>query len=238
MGFLLTYLSISSMSHAQEKKVFYFYFQNVFGSGVTLNKVEQIFGDFSSAIHTTSQFSSGTTIKEISESIENDTIDLLLWGYSDRLNEFMTSKGFQQLLISPLDVHVYQFGQDPTPKDQVIRIGLLADSAAYYTAKHYYKTQQQKVEFITFTDYFTLIQSCFRQEIDQVIAVNTFSISQPGSIKPKFRRIASLPPIASLSIWVKTQDESIRNIIFDYFQTKEAIMSEVVGTGKILRVSK
>lgn len=235
---LLVLLSGAHISYGQKDESFYFYFQGIFTKTVTLNTVNQLFGDFSKISDSSVTFSSGTTLKHISNAIEKDHLHLLLWGYSDPLNDLMTSKGYEHFAFNPLKINIYQYVDGPAKHSKPPRIAVLADSTAHFTAKHYFQAQNKDVEFVIFNDYFDLIQASFRKEVDQIIAVHTFSIAQPGSVQKRFNIVETLPSLARVSVWLKADIGTDRkDKIYQYLKSKEELMSSLVGTTEFTRPS-
>lgn len=231
-------LSAANFSNGQKNESFYFYFQGIFTESVTLNTVNQLFGDFSKVADSSVTFSSGTTLKHISQAIDEGHLHLLLWGYSDPLNDYMMAKGYEHFVYNPLKINIYQYVGGPATLTKPPRVAVLADSTAHFTAKHYFQAQNREVEFVIFNDYFDLIQASFRKEIDQIIAVHTFSIAQPGSVQKRFKIIETLPSLARVSVWLKADiGTDKKSKIYQYLKSKEELMSSLVGTTEFTRPS-
>lgn len=216
---------------AEKPKNFGFFFQGIYSDQVTLNRVKSIFQDFSETIKQPINFYGGPTIEDIKDAVTNNPFDLLIWGYSNEIDQYMINNDYQQLVSSPLQINMYQFNNTETIKDSERTIAILKNSTALYSAKHYYSKLNKNVEIITYDDYFLIVEACFRKEVNTIISAKPFFTLQPRSIKEKLSLIKTLPDHAKLSIWVKSDMlNSRKNIIVKYFIDRQDVFSQSFGS--------
>ena len=216
---------------AEKPRDFGFFFQGIFSDQVTLNSVKTIFEDFTLSINQPVRFYGGPTIDDIKLAVTNKPFDLLIWGYSDEINQFMQENGYQHLVSSPLQINMYQFNNTGMIKESDRKIGILKNSTALYSAKHYYAEINKDVNILTYDDYFLIVEACFRKEVNTVISAKPFFTLQPRTIKEKLTRIQTLPDHARLSIWVKSDMlNSRKNIIVKYFIDRQDVFSQLFGS--------
>ncbi|GAA6134707.1 hypothetical protein NBRC116188_14960 [Oceaniserpentilla sp. 4NH20-0058] len=228
-------ISISSSSNAVPDN-FFFVFQSIYKSKVTSNKVNNYFGDFENIVNQPVTFSSNSDFDDIKSTIEHNKIDLLLWGYSKKIDKYLNIKGFHTVAISPITVNIYKYGNHPSADNNQLEIAVLKDSAAHYSAKKYFKDSQIPVKFIFFNNYFDLLKSCFKKEVDLVAAAPSFLIPQPDSVQALFKVHQKLPVFAKVAVWVKESNHKSKSeLIFNYFESKELILSNIIGTEKFNR---
>lgn len=222
---------------AEKSRGFGFFFQGIFSDQVTLNSVKTIFEDFTLSINQPVRFYGGPTIDDIKLAVSNKPFDLLIWGYSDEINQFMQENGYQHLVSSPLQINMYQFNNTGMIKESDQRIGTLKNSTALYSAKHYYSEIKKDVNILTYDDYFLIVEACFRKDVNTIISAKPFISLQPKSIKSKFTFIKTLPDHAKLSIWVPvSMKESQKNSIVKYFIDHQESFSAIFGSDKFHRV--
>jgi hypothetical protein len=225
-------------SWAQEMPLFDFFFQGIYSDKVTLNRVQQVFHDFSATINQPIHFNSGPSIEHIKTAITKQSPDLIMWGYSDELNDVLINNDYRQLVSSPLDINMYRYEDAGQKSDDTLRIAVLRDSTAQYSAESYYKEQNKSVDFIPFDDFFMIIQACLRKEIDVVIAAKTFLTPQPNTIQKRFAFVMTLPDHAKVSVWVKSNlNKKRQELIAQYFISHQAIYKHVfdaIGFQKVL----
>ena len=224
-------------SWADNQNTFCFFFQGIYSDQVTLNRVKSIFQDFSETIKQPVNFYGGPTIEDIKDAVTNTPFDLLIWGYSDEINQFMQENGYQHLVSSPLQINMYQFNNTGIIKESDRKIGILKNSTALYSAKHYYSEIKNDVDILTYDDYFLIVEACFRKDVNTIISAKPFISLQPKSIKSKFTFIKTLPYYAKLSIWVPiSMKESQKNSIVKYFIDHKESFSAIFGSDKFHRV--
>ena len=220
-----------SNAWADNPKSFGFFFQGIYSDQVTLNRVKDIFQDFSGTIKQPVNFYGGPTIDDIKDAVTNNPFDLLIWGFSDEIDQYMLNNDYQQLVSSPLQINMYQFNNTETIKDSDRKIAILKNSTALYSAKNYYSNMSKEVEILTYDDYFLIVEACFRKEVNTVISAKPFFTLQPRTIKEKLTLIQTLPDHARLSIWVKSgMLNSRKNIIVKYFIDRQDVFSELFGS--------
>ena len=222
---------------ADNQNKFGFFFQGIYSDQVTLNRVKSIFQDFSETITQPVNFYGGPTIDDIKNAVTNNPFDLLIWGYSDEINQYLLSNQYQQLVSSPIQINMYQFDNPGMINDSERIIATLKNSTALYSAKHYYSNLNKDVEIITYDDYFLVIEACFRKEVNTVISAKPFFTLQPSTIKEKLSFIKTLPDHARLSIWVKSDiPDARKNIIAKYFIDRQDTFSQLFGSAHFTKL--
>ncbi|MGR6871680.1 hypothetical protein ACU6U9_23610 [Pseudomonas sp. HK3] len=231
---LFTAVVLTSLSSwANDSQDFSFFFQGIFSDKVTLERVKTIFHDFSSNINQPVNFSGGPTIEDIEQAIDDNPFDLLLWGYSDEVNRHLVRHGYKQLVSSLLTINMYQFNDNPIPKNSPNKIAVLRHSAAHYSVKHFFSEQSDTMNISTFDNYFLIVEACFRKEINTVIGAKPFLTLQPGAVKKRFSFVKSLPEHARIAIWVKSDMSNIlKENITQYFIDREVKFSQIFGSKK------
>lgn len=216
-------------SWAQESTPFHFFFQGVYSDKVTLNRVQKLFHDFSSSVKHPIHYNSGPSIDHIEEAIEQEKLDLLIWGYSENLNRIMKRKGFTLVTSSYIAVNIYQYIASSPQPGKPLRVATLNDSGALYSAKMYFANQD--VVFTSYDNFFSIIEACFRREIDMVIAAKIFIDPQPDTIKKRFTFIKTLPKHTKIAVWLKSNSTKTQsNVIAQYFIQKQDKLNKVLGT--------
>jgi hypothetical protein len=224
---------LNASAWANESDGFDFFFQGVYKDKVTLNRVQQLFHDFSSHINQPVHFNSRNNLEQLEQAIETHTPDLVMWGYSDELSDLLHSEEYRMLLSSPVDIKLYQYSHASKKATTPLQVAVLADSTALYSAQHFYQDKRASVELVIFNDYFSIVQACMRKEVDVVISAKPFLAMQPDTIAQRFKVIQTLPEHAKFSIWVKSNMHSDQqNTISEYFIKREPILNEALDTQK------
>lgn len=229
----LIFMLLNAPAWADESETLHFFFQGVYKDKVTLNRVQQLFHDFSSHINLPVQFNSQANLDQLEQAVAAPPADLIMWGYSDNLSDLLHNEGYRQLLSSPVDIKIYQYSHSGKKATTPLKVAVLADSTALYSAQHFYEGKRASVELMIFNDYFSIVQACMRKEVDVVISAKPFLAMQPDTIAQRFNVIQTLPEHAKFSIWVKSNMHSDQlNTISDYIIKREPILNEVLDTQK------
>lgn len=229
LALLLGVISIASM--AKPTPPFYFFIQGIYSSTVTINRASQLFGELTQPLAQPITFKTGPTIDKIEAAINKQELDVLFWGYSDKLNGFMKRNGYEHILSSYLPMYLYQFDNGPETMSDTPKIGVLVDSTALYSAELFYAKHNIKPEIIEFDNYFLMMQACFRKELDFILAARTFIIPQPETIQKKFTEVQRLPSQARASFWIKSSSShSVKNAFVQYINEKQAVLADTFGT--------
>lgn len=235
-SFVLLFAALSSQ--ATDSRDFEFFFQGIYSDEVTLSRAKAIFHDFPASIDQSVHFNGGPTIDDIESAIDNNPFDLLLWGYSDDVNNRLMKKGYQQLVYAPMTINMYRFQGNMQASKSPMKIALLSNSTALYSAKHFLKLTNESAEILTYDNYFLIVEACFRKDVNTVVASMSFMSMQPTSIKQRFTFIKTLPDYAKLSVWVKnTLPTKQKNIIAQYFADKQETFGKIFGTGKFKQIN-
>jgi len=234
LGILLGITSVSSI--AKPNPPFYFFIQGIYSSTVTINRASQLFGELTHPLAQPITFKTGPTIDKIEAAINTQELDVLFWGYSDKLNDFMKRNGYEHILSSYLPMHLYQFENGPQTMSDTPKIGVLVDSTALYSAELFYAKQNIKPEIVEFDNYFVMMQACFRKELDFILAARTFIIPQPEAIQKKFAEVQRLPSQARASFWIKASaSDIVKHAFVQYINEKKTILANTFGTDEFLK---
>ena len=230
-------LFTSFSSHATDSRDFEFYYQGIYSDEVTLNQAKAIFHDFSASIAQPVHFNGGPTIDDVETAIDDKPFDLLLWGYSDDANNRLMKKGYHQLVYAPMAINMYRFQGNMQASNSPIKIALLSNSTALFSAKHFFALTNESVEILPYDNYFLIVEACFRKDVNTIVASISFMSMQPTSIKQRFTFIRTLPDYAKLSVWVKdTLSTKQKNAIAQYFSDKQSTFGNIFGTGEFKKV--
>jgi len=229
---IIVFLLLPKFSYSDNSEYFNFTIQSVYDDDVILNVIGNIFGDLDKVVKKEVQFQAIERSDLLIEALKNNESSLILWGYSKSLDIELQKRGYLPIVSAPFITYLYEYTKLNRDHHDPVKVGILHDSSALYSAKQYFKEKEKNVEYLKYDNYFDLIQACFRKEFDLLAATPTFLLPQPVYIQNRFKAISKLPPISSVTIWAKQpiSEEQHQNY-FEYFISKQVILGKYTGTG-------
>ncbi len=231
LSLTILFSTLPLTSFAKEPSPFYFFIQGIYSSTVTVNYANVLFSELEDTLEQPVIFKTGPTIDKVENAIDDNKVDVLFWGYSDKLNDFMQDKGYKHILSSYIPMYLYQLDTNIKAMTNSPKIGVLVDSTALYSAKRFYENQKIQPEFVEYDNYFIMMEASFRKDVDYIIVSKTFIIPQPKPIQKKFIEIQAMPSQARASFWIKSSlPKSVKSAFVDYIGKKQSALEGTFGT--------
>lgn len=230
---LISCITFIPSSNASELP-FYFVFQEVYNSQVTLNRVKMMFNEFPHVVKKPVHYSGSADIKGIHALIEKKELDLLLWGFSKTLDHHMKNKNFEAVAAANIEISLYEYQHGLIREDgEPYKVAVMADSAAHFITKSFFEQTGDQAELVLYKNYFSIMQAMLKKEVHMVAAAPSFLINQPSTIQKNLITERVIPVKSRVSVWVKSElPEKVKSSVLDYFSSKESILSNITGTGE------